>query len=215
MTPDAYCLELSRPWGQEEIHMSIPLRLAGALLVLGLVSCSGIQTSTNYDPNAVQALDSWRTYAWLPMKEGADPRVYNPIFQARVQQAVDRELQSRGYRKVEENPDFRVGWHGAIDEKVDVDYVNTAYGYGWSPWYDPFYGPGAYGGAGMTTPVVREYREGTLILDVVDAGSNNLVWRGTAQAELSENTDAQKSQKRINEAVDKLLEKFPPEPRKQ
>ena len=62
---------------------------------------------------------------------------------------------------------------------------------------------------------MREYREGTLILDVVDASSNKLAWRGTAQAELSEKSDAKKSQKLINEAVDEMLEKFPPKPRKE
>lgn len=197
--------------------MSLPSRLAGALLVLGLSACTTIKTSTNYDPTTVQKLDSYRTYSWLPMKEGANPRVYNPIIQARVQQAVDHELQSRGYQKVEEgqNSDFKVGWHGAIDQKVDVDYINSYYGYGWDPWYDPFYGPVAYGGAGVTHPVVREYQQGTLILDVVDTGTNKLVWRGTAQAELSETMDAQKSQKLINQAADELLEKFPPKPKKQ
>ncbi|HZH13006.1 MAG TPA: DUF4136 domain-containing protein [Archangium sp.] len=197
--------------------MSLPLRLAGAVLVLGLASCTSIKTSTNYDPNSVQAVGSYRTYAWLPMKDGADPRVYNPIVQARVQLAVDRELQARGYQKVEEGQaaDFKVGWHAAIDEKVDVDFVNHFYGYAWDPWYDPFYGPVAYGGAGLAEPVVREYREGTLILDVVDGDSNKLVWRGTAEAELAGNMDAKKSQKLINKAADELLEDFPPEPRKE
>jgi hypothetical protein len=196
--------------------MSLPLRLAGALLVLGLASCTTINTSTNYDPNAVQQLDAYRTYAWLPMKEGANPRVYNPIIQARVQQAVDHHLQSRGFKKAEEGQkaDFNIGWHGAIDQKVDVDYVNSYYGYGWDPWYDPFYGPVAYGGSGVSTPVVREYSEGTLILDVVDGDTNKLVWRGTAQAELSENMSPEKSQSLINQASDKLLAKFPPEPQK-
>lgn len=193
--------------------------LAGALLVLGLASCSTIQTSTNYDPNAVQELGAFRTYAWLPMKQGSDPRIYNSIIQARVHQAVDQELRARGYRLVDpgQNPDFKVGWHGAIDERVGVDVINNYYGYAWDPWYDPFYGPVAYGGAGLpvTETRVREYREGTLILDVVDAASNKLVWRGTAQAELSEHMDAHKSQKLINSAVDKMLSKFPPEPEKQ
>jgi hypothetical protein len=197
--------------------MSFSLRLAGALLVLGVSSCTSIKTNTNYDPSAVQTLGSYRTYSWLPLKEGADPSVYNPIIQARVQQAVDHQLQARGYQKVEpgQKADFELGWHGAINHKVDVDYINSYYGYGWDPWYDPFYSPVAYGGAGVTHPVVREYRQGTLILDVVDTATNKLVWRGTAQAELSENADAKKSQKLINAAVEKMLEKFPPEPKKE
>ncbi|PTL77720.1 DUF4136 domain-containing protein [Vitiosangium sp. GDMCC 1.1324] len=197
--------------------MTFRLRLAGALLVLGLASCSTLKTSTNYDPNAVQEISSYHTYSWLPVKEGADPNVYNPIIQARVEGAVDHDLQSRGYKKVDpsEQSDFKIGWHGAINHKVDVDYVNSYYGYGWDPWYDPFYGPVAYGGTGVTTPVVREYRQGTLILDIVDTASNKLVWRGTAQAELSEKTDANKSQKLINQAVNEMLGKFPPEPKKQ
>ncbi|WP_257454240.1 DUF4136 domain-containing protein [Archangium lipolyticum] len=197
--------------------MSLPLRLVGALLVLGFTACSGIKTSTNYDPNAVQALGTFRTYSWLAMKDGADTRIYNPIIQSRVQQAVDQELASRGYKKVEpgENPDFKIGWHGAIQDKVEAETINRFYGYAWDPWYDPFYGPVAYGGSGLVPEtVIREYQQGTLILDVVDADSNKLVWRGSAQTRLSENMNAEKSQKLINGAVDEMLERFPPEPKK-
>ncbi len=193
--------------------MSLSSRLAGAVLVLGLASCTSVKTSTNYDPNSVQALDSYRTYAWLPMKEGADTRIYNPIIQSRVRLAVDRELAERGFRLVDENqnPDFKLGWHGAIDKRVEVDVINNFYGYQWDPWFDPFFGPVAYGGAGAPTATVREYREGTLILDVVDARSNNLVWRGTAEATLADNMIAKKSQKLIDNAVEKILKDFPPE----
>ncbi|MFY0582221.1 DUF4136 domain-containing protein [Cystobacter fuscus] len=193
--------------------MSLSSRLAGAVLVSALAACSGIQTRTNFDPGAVQALESYRTYSWLPMKEGADTRIYNSIIQSRVRLAVDRELAERGFRLVDENqkPDFKLGWHGAIDKRVDVDVINNFYGYRWDPWYDPFFGPVAYGGAGAPTATVREYREGTLILDVVDAKSNNLVWRGTAEATLADNMSAKKSQKLIDNAVEKILKDFPPE----
>jgi hypothetical protein len=121
---------------------------------------------------------------------------------------VNQELQTRGYRLVDENPDFKVGWHGAIDQKLDVGTMDSYYGYGWGSWYSPYYG----GGAPHT--YVREYEEGTLILDVVDAASNKLVWRGTAQAELSSNSSAEKRQERLNEAVSKILEDFPPKAEK-
>lgn len=191
-------------------------RLSGAVLILGLAGCSSVQTSTNYDPGAVQELDTYRTYSWLPMKQDKDPdeRVYNPIIQARVHQAVDAQLQARGYRLVEpgQKSDFKVGWHGAIDTKVEADTVDRYSGYGWDPWYDPFFGPVGYGGSGLVdAPMVREYQQGTLVLDVVDADSNKLVWRGTAQAQLSERVDADESQKLINTSVEKMLKDFPPD----
>jgi hypothetical protein len=172
------------------------------MLLLLASGCSSISTTTDYDPASVRKVDAYRTYAWLPTPQGADPRVYNPLVGQRVMDAVDRELASRGYRKVDQNPDFNIGWHGAINQKLDVNTVSSAYGYTWDPWYSPM-GP-------YTT--VNEYEEGTLILDVVDAPSNKLVWRGTAQAELSENPSEQQRQERTQEAVEKILEKFPPQP---
>ena len=43
-----------------------------------------------------------------------------------MHQAVDREMSERGFHLVEANqkPDFKLGWHGAVDKKVDVDVVN-------------------------------------------------------------------------------------------
>ena len=65
-------------------------------------------------------------------------------------------------------------YHVGAQDKVDVQ--SWGYGYG--------YGPGRYhgtwgGGGGIET---YNYTEGTLIIDIVDASSKQLVWRGTAQA---------------------------------
>jgi hypothetical protein len=198
--------------------MPLARRLFLPLVVLLLASCSSIKTTSDYDPSAVAKVDSYRTYAWMPPREGSDPRVYNPLVSSRVHEAVDRELAARGYRKValNENPDFRIGWQGAIENKLDVQTINTTYGYGWGPWYGygP-YGPGmAVGGAGYPQTYVEEYQQGSLILDVVDNAANKLVWRGSAQARLAENPSAEKRQERIDKAVHEMLEKFPPEPKK-
>jgi uncharacterized protein DUF4136 len=188
----------------------MPLALRSLLLLvpLTLVACAGIETSTNYDPNAVATLSQYRTYSWLPEKQGLNTRVYNDVVEARVKQAVDQYLQSRGYQLVDQNPDFKVGWHGAIDQKLDVNTMDSYYGYGWGPWYGPYYT------AAVPHTYVREYEEGTLILDVVDAASNKLVWRGTAQAELSSKSSVEKRQERLNEAVEKIFEDFPPKAEK-
>ncbi|MCE9666580.1 DUF4136 domain-containing protein [Myxococcus stipitatus] len=194
--------------------MRLLSRLAPLLLASMFAACSTIDVKTNYDPGAVQQLDSFKTYAWLPPPTGGDKNVYNPIIGAEVQKATDQALQSRGYQKVspESNPDFLVGWHGAINQKLEADTVNNYYGYPYDPAWDPFFA----GPVGMTVPetYVREYEEGTLLLDIVDASSKKLVWRGRAKSELKENASPEDQQKRISKAVSKMLADFPPKPKK-
>lgn len=55
-----------------------------------------------------------------------------------------------------------------------------------------------------------EYEEGTLILDVVDPKSKELMWRGSAQDEVNFKSTPEKAQAQINEAVNGMLEHFPP-----
>ena len=91
--------------------------------------------------------------------------MYNAITENRVRRAVDNSLSAGGYRKLESGtPDFLVAWQAAIEGKVDVTMVNGYYGYGYRRW-------GAWGAG----PMDREYDEGTLILDVIDAESRELV----------------------------------------
>jgi hypothetical protein len=186
-----------------------PRQVAAPLLVLLLSACAGIETRSDYDPGAVERLNGYRTYAWEPAPQRENSRIYNPITEARVRSAVEKQLQARGYQEVSQKPDFRIGWHGAIDQKLDVQTVDQYYGYAWDPWYSPF-----YLGPPVPETRIREYQEGTLILDFIDTASNKLVWRGVAQAELKESASAHKRQERLEEAVQGILKDFPPKPKK-
>ena len=58
---------------------------------------------------------------------------------------------------------------------------------------------------------MREWDEGTLVLDVVDGKSSKLVWRASAQAEVStEPPPPEDRDETLNQAVDKMLADFPP-----
>lgn len=139
--------------------MRLLFRITPVLLGLALAACSGIRVNTNYDPTAVERIDDFRRYAWLPQPQGKDARVYNDIIDVRVRMAVDQELKARGYQRVDmsEDPDFLVGWQGAIDTKVSVDTVDSFYGYPWGPYWSPwssFYGPYGYPyGMGARAPM--------------------------------------------------------------
>ena len=71
-----------------------------------------------------------------------------------------------------------------------------------------------YGGMGMGTSstVVNEYAVGTLVVDMFDAKSKSLVFRGTAEDEISDNPE--KNAKRLEKASTKMFKDFPPAAKK-
>jgi hypothetical protein len=57
---------------------------------------------------------------------------------------------------------------------------------------------------------VREYDEGSLTIDLVDADSAALLWRGTGTQRFREYKDPEKASRDINTLVEKILAQFPP-----
>ena len=177
--------------------------LLRAVLGLGLamlLACSGIRVHEDYDPAA--DFSRYRTWYWLPPSPSEARRVDDDLVEVRVRASVARVLGYRGYLEAPNGEgDFGVGYHAAIEGRVDVRSVDHYYGYGrrWGPY------------AGMASEAaVRQYEEGTLILDVVDSRAQSLVWRGSAQARVRENVEPRERAHRIEEAVERILARFPP-----
>lgn len=176
------------------------------LLVLAVSACAPIHVRTDYQADAGQHIASWHTYTWLrPPKPGIHgPRPYTDVTHGRLQKAVDAALKERGYVKAPPGKpaDFGVAWQGSVQHRLSLQTVNNYYGYGWRGWYAP-------GGPGHQT-WVSYYDVGTLVLDLVDLRANQLMWRGIAQGELLHDRGPNARAKRLNKAVDKLLDHFPP-----
>jgi hypothetical protein len=166
---------------------------------LAFAACSTMKVSSMSSPGEAQRAATYRTYAWLPHPATPDPN-HNPIVGEIVQQAADRELAKKGYQRVDESagPDFLVGWHASSREATQVQTFDAYYGYGWG-W-----------GAAVPETYVSTYKEGSLIIDVVDRATNKLAWRGWAEADLSFNPGGETPRQRIEEATSKIFEKFPP-----
>lgn len=171
--------------------------VCGLLLLLTAVGCSPIQVGVDYDPEA--DFSGLLSYDWAALSEGAhDPRVDNDLLKSRLQAAVNTELATKGFVLSGDAPDFVIGYHAAIEQRIDVrEVVTRRYGYR-GGWYDD------------VATHVREYDEGTLILDIVEAERNQLVWRGTAKGEVDLFAKPEEKAARIQEAVQKLLADFPP-----
>jgi len=127
----------------------------------------------------------------------------NPFGEKRVTDEVTGALVAKGWTLApEDKADAQVVLHGATQTKRSL---NTFYsgmgGYGYRGW-------GGMGGTGTATTTESEYTVGTLVVDIFDAKSKSLLWRGIAQDELSDKPD--KNVKKLSKASDKLFKEFPP-----
>ena len=78
--------------------------------------------------------------------------------------------------------------------------------------YNGFGGRRRFGGIGMATTTVDNYKVGTLIIELFDGTSKNLIWQGSASNTLSSNAD--KNVKSLDKNAQKMFDHFPPEPKK-
>ncbi|HTO88002.1 MAG TPA: DUF4136 domain-containing protein [Thermoanaerobaculia bacterium] len=171
-------------------HARLAAFLAAVLLLAG---CSGITTSVDYDRAA--DFSRFKTYAWKDVHP-----VQNEIVENRIKSAVDRALAAKGFRKVETGPDLWVVEHISLTKEKQLTTYDSGWGYGYR---------GGWGG-GMTTATVSEIPIGELVLDLVDAKQNQMVWRGTATKAIDQNATPQEREKTTDEAVQKLFAGFPP-----
>lgn len=178
-------------------------------LGLSLAGCMTISTSTDYDPSA--NFSGLKTYDWAgPQPITGNPRLDSDILHARIRTAVERELAAKGFEKAAGGaPDFKVAYHVGLEEKLDVTSF-TYYDYGYPSYYRGGFGFGPSAAWPQTETHVYQYEEGTLLLDVVNPETKELMWRGTAKAEVDPGQSPEKKEARINKAVQKLLAQFPP-----
>ena len=182
-------------------------RMVLMVSTLGFVACGGgITIQTDYNPQT--DFSTFQTYRWAERTPTGDddPRVYNDIIRSRVEFAADSILKLKGFERVSSGrADFLVSWHGAINGKVSYNTVNTHYGYGWGGYY------GGGWGMGSSRTYVNEWDEGTLILHIIDAGENEMVWMGSGQGKLNEPRSGEEARDRDIDLLKRILQAFPPE----
>ena len=169
-----------------------PFLAAALSIATTLSACSSLDTSFDYDTAA--DFSRLKTYTWIESRSASEP---TSLTLQRVHTAVDEALAARGYRIDSQAPDFLVASHISTSERTQV----TDWGYTYAPrgaWY------------GSHDIDVYTYQEGTLILDVVDAASRSLLWRGTASRMVDPDWTPEEREKIVREAVDELLQQFPP-----
>ena len=172
------------------------------LSLLALPGCTPIRVSTDYDPHA--DLTQLRTYGWSARKadDNRDPRLDNSLLDARIRNAVDRELAARGISKVSADPDFEVGYDIVLEK--ELRYTSAG------GWYYPGWGWGGWGAWGYPQNDARLYDRTVLILDITDPATGNLLWRGMAKGNLIDDASPEEREEEVDRTVAAILERFPP-----
>jgi hypothetical protein len=158
-----------------------------------LAACGSLAVHHDFDDKADFA--KYRTYRFVPpdAKTANHPLVRGTLMTKRVQASVQKHGPARGLEFRETGDvDLLVVYHAFIEDKVDVISYDNRYGARWE-------------GEGVDS---YEYQEGTLTIELIDAGSEEMVWRGWAVGVVRNQPD--KAAERIDTAVAKILERYPP-----
>jgi hypothetical protein len=178
-------------------------RVIGLTLALLLaISLPAVAQKVTVDWDKAATFGGYKTYAW---KEGTPAK--NPLYQARITDAIDKQLAAKGLLKVdaEQNPDLVVLYHAAVDIETQINTVNMGGYYGW-------YGPYGGGGGGSSTTYVDKIPVGTLRVDIGEVKTKKLLWQGKATDTLSDKPE--KVEKTIYKSAEKMFKKYPPEQKK-
>jgi hypothetical protein len=190
------------------------LLAVGLALLTGLSACA---PKVNVEQRANVNFSRYRTFDFADTEVKTDgdrnPLLRSSITQDRIKEAISSELSKRGLRQVDTNPDFLVTTHTFV-EKAERTVYDTqpaaGYAYPYSVGYRGRFLPINYGywysPSYYSAPRTEQYREGTLVIDFIDARTNNLVWRGSVADPVD---DAGRLGSEFSKNAKEILDKFP------
>jgi hypothetical protein len=166
------------------------------IVMLSAAASFAQQVKTDYDRNA--NFSQYKTYSWQKVQ------TQDALWVDRIKEAVNAALTAKGLTLVESGGDVAIV---AIEATQDQRTLNTFYdgmGGGWR-WR-------GFGGFGEATTTVDTYKVGTLVVDLFDAHTKTLIWRGSSSDTLSDKSD--KNIKALDKGVQKMFDHFPPDGKK-
>jgi hypothetical protein len=144
---------------------------------------------------------------------GDNPLQLSDIQRDRINKALVYALEDDGYRFIDDpaQADLLLSWHLVTQERTDVrTYETPAAGYGaYYGRYNRYSGYRCWDCTPMRTEVsVRNYTQGTFIVDMIDPTLKKSVWRGVTQSRMK--SEPSQDQAHYNEAARVIFESFPP-----
>ncbi|MCY9853599.1 DUF4136 domain-containing protein [Vibrio mediterranei] len=160
-----------------------------------LIGCAS-DVATDYDSST--NFSAFKTYQY--QENSADPV---SLDRARIKKAVDNEMALRGLTLVDKDADVLVYYDILEGTELLADGPSFGFGIG-SGGYNSAYG------VGVRTPTrVKEKKFGKLSVELIDAKSNDVVWRSVSQRQLTETMEPADRDVFVQEQVHKMFEEYP------
>ena len=172
--------------GQKSSLFSSALVVALLLVTAGPLAAQDVRY--NFMPGA--DFSKYRTYKWVNTGD-AHP---DQIMDAQIKQSVDSQLASKGLTKADsDKADLYIGYQTAINQETQ-----------WDAWGTRSFGMGTGSWTSSTISI------GTLVLDMYDPATKQLVWTGQATKTIDPGSNPEKNIKNLDNAMTKLLKNYPP-----
>jgi Domain of unknown function (DUF4136) len=164
--------------------------------LLALTSTTAVAQDVTYDFDTSADFSRLHSYVWV-----RGTPVNDELNHKRIVDAIDKQLAAKGLGKAEggANVEAFVAYHAAFSRDLQVNGFSS----GWGGYR---FGPARSGSAR-----VEEILIGTLVVDIIDAKTGTILWRGIATKELDVRASPEKRDKNINRAAEKLFKNYPPE----
>jgi hypothetical protein len=167
-----------------------------AAVGLALSSATASAQSVTYDYDKAADFSRIKTYAWT-----TGTTLQDELNHRRIVSAIETQLGAKGLTKVEANanPDVLVAYHASFDRNIEINGFESGWG-----------GP-RFGGNRTGSARVEQIVTGTLVVDMVDASSKSMLWRGIASKEIDAKAKPEDRDKKANKAAAKLFKQYPPQ----
>jgi len=164
---------------------------------IGFVAIAALSACSRYDYYTAGLnktnMSQYRSFAWLsPQGKTEDRPTANAVADLKIKDAAVASLTNKGLRMQKNNPDLLVTYTAKVGLGSKTVYYPTYYGTGFYPafgigYYWGWGGPAFVYYGGITAVDKEHFKEGTIIIDLIDTRTRRVVWRGFGVGEVHHN----------------------------
>lgn len=189
------------------------IQIFSIITVLFLFTQCGPTVQTSKTSNV--DLDKFDTYAYLPSPDTVDyDQLSGEVVEEKTMTAINNEMQEAGYNIDKDNPDLLVKTHVMLDKDIETyaDPIYSTYDYYYPGFTVGYPSPYYYTNYSAVPEVVGydidaiPYTEGTMVVDIINTKTNEIVWRGWAE---EETITAENFQEDLRNYVNEIFDEYP------